>query len=136
MPLDDEDPTTADHWLSRAEGHLALATQRKPPAGFWEDLAFHAQQAAEFALKAVYQNRNLTFRFTHSIEELGTGLEEAGVVVPDDVKEAVVLTRYAVRARYPGVGPPVTRQEHQDAVRLAEAVVRWTKEEVGSDRSR
>ena len=44
MPLE---PGTPQHWLFRAGAHLALAKVPKPTEGLWEDLAFHAQQAAE-----------------------------------------------------------------------------------------
>lgn len=127
MPTGDHEPGTAGHWLARAEGHLAIARQPKPPKGFWEDLSFHAQQAAEFALKAVYQHHSLAFRFTHSIEELGGGLEAAGIEVPDAVPHAIILTRYAVHARYPGAGLPVSRSEHEFAVKLAVGVVEWAR---------
>lgn len=127
MPPADPIPGSAEHWLARAEGHLAIARQSKPPEAFWEDLAFHAQQAAEFALKAVYQRRGIAFRFTHSIEELGSGLEEGGEPIPDEVRDAIILTRYAVHARYPGAGLPVSRKEHESAVELASAVVAWAR---------
>lgn len=130
MPPDSPAPGTPQHWLARANGHLAIARQGKPAAGFWEDLAFHAQQAAEFALKAVYQQRGLLFRYTHNLEELGKGLEDAGVSVPPTIKDAVILTKFAVRARYPGAGAPVTRSEHEDAVRLAESVLAWAQTQV------
>ncbi len=127
MPSDSANPGTPQHWLARAHGHLAIARQPKPAEGFWEDLAFHAQQAAEFALKAVYQHRGLLYRFTHDLEELGKGLDDAGVSVPTTVKDAVILTRYAVRARYPGASAPVTRDEHEQAICLADAVVAWAE---------
>ena len=127
MPPDDPISGSAEHWLARAEGHLALARQPKPLGAYWEDLAFHAQQAAEFALKAVYQHRGIAFRFTHSVEELGSGLEAAGELIPDEVRDAVILTRYAVHARYPGVGLPVNRKEYEAAVSLAAAVVAWAR---------
>ena len=123
---------------SHADGHLALARQPKPPEGFWEDPAFHAQQAAEFALKAGYQHRSIPFRFTHSIEELGSGLELAGESIPAAVRNAVVLTRYAVQARYPGAGLPVSRREYESAAQLATAVVAWARDVVraGNDSER
>ena len=127
MPPDDPVSGTAEHWLARAEGHLALARQPKPPGAFWEDLAFHAQKAAEFALKAVYQHRGIAFRFTHSIGELGSGLEAAGESIPYEVRDSVILTRYAVHARYPGAGVPVSRKEYESAVELAAAVFAWAR---------
>lgn len=128
MQPDEPTPGTPQHWLARAAGHLALANQPKPALAFWEDFAFHAQPAAELAIKAVYQHHGLAFRFTHSIADLGSGLEEGGIAVPDSLKGAAVLTRYAVQARYPGACKPVTEEEHEEAVRLASLVVAWAKE--------
>lgn len=134
MPSDSEDPGTPQHWLARAQGHLAIARQPKPAGAFWEDLAYHTQQAAEFALKAIYQHRGLIFRFTHDLEELGKGLDDAGISVPTAVKDAVILTRFAVRVRYPGASAPVTRNEHEQAISLADAVVAWAHTQVlGAD---
>lgn len=64
MPQDDITPGTPPHWLARADGHLAMARHPKPAGAFWEDLAFHAQQAAELAMKAVYQRHGLMFRLS------------------------------------------------------------------------
>ena len=114
-------------WLSRARGNLALAKQPKPEEAFWEDLCFQAQQAGEKAIKAIYQYKGLHFRFTHDLEELGKGLEDNGVPIPLAVKEAVILTQYASETRYPGPFEPVTEEEYQEAVRLAEAVVCWAE---------
>jgi HEPN domain-containing protein len=44
---------TAQEWLKRAKGNLALAKQPKPREAFWDDLCFDAQQAAEKSIKAV-----------------------------------------------------------------------------------
>ncbi len=56
MPQDRPVPGSAEDWLARAEGDLALARVPLPEGAFYEDLCFHAQQAAEKALKAVYQH--------------------------------------------------------------------------------
>lgn len=108
MPASDPNAADSQTWMSRSQGHLALARQPKPPGGFWEDLAFHAQQAAEFAIKAVYVHRGIVFRFTHDLSEFGTGLEVHGIDVPPSVRDAVILTRFAVHARYPGAELAVT----------------------------
>ena len=54
MPQDKPSPGTSRDWLVRAKGVLALAEVPLPEGAFYEDLCFHAQQAAEKALKAVY----------------------------------------------------------------------------------
>ncbi len=40
-------PGSAEDWLMRAEGDLALARAPLPEGAFYEDLCFDAQQAAE-----------------------------------------------------------------------------------------
>ncbi len=121
-------------WLDRARGHLALAKQTKPEEAFWEDLCFHAQQAAEIAIKAVYQHNDLLYHYTHDIQELGKGLGKSGVPITSAVTEAAMLTQYASETRYPGQFDPVTRKEYQEALRVAESVVAWAEEHMGSGR--
>ena len=128
MPRDRSVPGSPSDWLSRAEGDLALARIQLPDDAYYEDLCFHAQQAAEKALKAVYQSRGWTFRYTHDLEELIAGLQREGLDIPPEVDEAIVLTGFAWEARYPGLGEPVSSEEHRDAVEKAEAVVAWARE--------
>ena len=66
MPQDRPIPGSAQDWLVRAKGDLALARTPLPEGAFYEDLCFHAQQAAEKALKAVYRHRGWSFRYTHA----------------------------------------------------------------------
>lgn len=54
MPEDRPVPGTAQDWMARAKSDLALARVPLPQGAFYEDLCYHAQQAAEKALKAVY----------------------------------------------------------------------------------
>jgi HEPN domain-containing protein len=95
--------------------------------GFYEDLCFHAQQAAEKALKSVYLHYGWAFRYVHDLEELITGLRRNGLPIPVVIEEAVVLTSYAFEARYPGLGEPVTEEEYRQALEVATRVVRWSE---------
>ena len=49
------------------------------------------------------------------------------------IKDAVILTEYAVSARYPGDYEPVDENEYNEAVQMAEKVINWIKKllEVG-----
>lgn len=132
MPLD-PDVSGARQWLDRAESSLALAKQPKPENAYWDDLCYLAQQAAEKALKAVYHSLQKPHRFTHDIEELGKGLADLGLDLPNAIREAVVLTRYAVETRYPGVSESTTDAEYRDAVKLAEEVVQWARGHVRTE---
>ena len=127
MPQDRLIPGSPGDWLARARGDLALARAPLPEGGFYEDLCFHAQQAAEKALKSVFLHQSWSFRYVHDLEELITGLRQNGLAVPEDVEEAVILTSYAFEARYPGVGEPVTEEEYKQALGVAEKVVRWAE---------
>ena len=115
--------------MRRAHSDLALA--RTPPdAGILlEDLCFHAQQAAEKALKAVPIAGSIPFPRTHNITTLLELIPDE-CAVPQRVQEAVVLTDYAVAARYPGAYEPIEDEELGEALTVAEAVVVWAKREV------
>ena len=128
MPQDRPIRGSPQEWLARARGDLALARTPLPPGGFYEDLCFHAQQAAEKALKAVYLYCSWTFRYVHDLEELITGLRQNGLRVPEAVEDAVVLTSYAFEARYPGLAEPVSEEEYRQAIELAQTVVRWAEQ--------
>jgi HEPN domain-containing protein len=130
MPQDRPAPGSAADWLSRAKGDPAIAKAPLPEGALLEDLCFHAQQAAEKALKAVYQHQGWTFRYTHDLEELIAGLREKGLLVPSEVVDADALTGFAWESRYPGFGEPVTEEEYREALRQAETAVAWAEREI------
>ena len=135
MPPESRIPGSAADWLRRARSDLALAKVSVPSSVLYEDLCFHAQQAAEKATKSVYRAENREFRYTHDLSELMDGLVSFDIAVPDEVREAVELTEFAWQARYPGPAEPVTDAEYHRAVALAERVVQWAGkhvEEAGS----
>jgi HEPN domain-containing protein len=124
---------SANDWLNRAKGDLALASAPLPDGAFYEDLCFHAQQAAEKALKAVYQKQGWKFRYTHDLEELITGLKNYGLTIPQEVTESVSLTSFASELRYPGFGEQVTETEYEEALGQARTVVNWAEETLGDN---
>jgi len=122
-----EIPGAPQEWLARAKGNLALAGVEKPDGVFWEDLCFNAQQAAEKAVKAVFQQRGILFRYIHDLEELITNLANHGVEIPEYVKDAAKLTQYALETRYPGHSELTSAEEHRQALQIAERVVAWAE---------
>jgi len=124
----DRDPSHPRSWLRRARSNLARARcLAGQPEVLYEDLCFDAQQAAEKALKAVLVHRRAALRKTHALAELLTLVGKVGVNVPPEIEEAALLTPYAVEARYPGLWEEVTAADHEEAVRVAERVVRWAE---------
>ena len=64
-------------WINRAISDLAMAKSRIVTT-YLEDLCFHAQQAAEKAIKAVMILRGIEFPYTHDLSRLLTMLESSG----------------------------------------------------------
>jgi len=120
------EPGEPKDWLRHARSDLELARMPRNSRILLEDLCFHAQQATEKALKAVLVFSSVSFPRTHNIRTLMDLLLE-GLSLPEDAKGAAVLTDYAVMARYPGDFEPVTEEEYLDAVRIAEAALRWAE---------
>ncbi len=118
-------PGSPADWLARSRGSLALAKVNKPAEGYWEDLCFHAQQAAEKALKAVLLHQGIAFRFVHDLNELLSALEAGGVIIPARLRESGTLNEFAVMTRYPGPYESVTEADYRRAIELAEAFVQW-----------
>jgi HEPN domain-containing protein len=113
-------------WLKHARSDLTLA-QIKPPQGvLLEALCFHAQQAAEKALKAILLFNGEAIPKTHSIRML---LDRVAynIEVPESIQEAAILTDYAVIARYPGDMEAVDIDEYLSSLRLSEALVSWAE---------
>jgi HEPN domain-containing protein len=92
----------------------------------FEGLCFHAQQAAEKALKAVLIAKGVPPPKTHNIRTLLDFLPQ-DVIVPQEVEDAASITDYAVISRYPGDFESIDEKEYKETVRLAEAVVLWAE---------
>jgi HEPN domain-containing protein len=118
-------PGSAQDWLTRARGKLLLARKPLPEGAYWEDLCYMAQQAAELAVKAVYQHEGWRFAFVHDIRYLLDGLEKKGMTVPEHIREAERLTAFATQMRYPGMSGSTSENDHARMLRIAEAVIAW-----------
>lgn len=98
-----------------------------PAGGFWEDPCYWAQQAAELAVKAVYQRHGWLFPYIHNLRQLLDGLEDHGLIIPPSVDEAEKLSDYAWITRYPFPGTPATEADYREAVKIAASTVAWAK---------
>ncbi|MGH8568634.1 MAG: HEPN domain-containing protein, partial [Gammaproteobacteria bacterium] len=126
MQPDGMAPGSPGDWLRHARSDLAIARAFPLRGALIEALCFHAQQAAEKAIKAVLIAKGIAPPHTHNIGSLIDRLPSE-VVVPFDLHEVSGLTDFAVTARYPGEIEPITEEEYHDAVKLAEAVVLWAE---------
>jgi HEPN domain-containing protein len=118
-------------WIAYAEGDLLYARLGRSHNDVPREFAcFHAQQAAEKALKAVLLACGARIPFVHDIGYLMTRLRENGVAVPPKMTDAETLTDYAAELRYPGGEDKVDGEELDDAIRLAQVVLDWAKARV------
>ncbi len=113
-------------WLRYARSDLELARVTRPDEVLFEGLCFHAQQAAEKALKAVLIAKAVPPPKTHNIRTLLDLLPQE-VIAPQEIEDAASLTDYAVTSRYPGDFESVDEEEYKETVRLAETVVLWAE---------
>lgn len=127
MPPEPAREDSPEVWLRYAESDLAIAsgprTERALPIAY----CFHAQQAAEKAIKAVYLSRALDFDRIHDLKALLDGLDD----VPTDVASAAQLTPFAVLMRYPADLGEGTERDLAEAIELATAVVAWAALQIG-----
>ena len=116
-------------WIRRAESHLARAKLgRQVPEILYGDLCFDAQQATEKSLKALMLYLSIRAPRTHSIGYLLRLIEDSGKVQgPGALKEAAILTDYAVQTRYPGDWEAVGESDYKQAVLLADDVYNWVQ---------
>ena len=117
-------------WLQRAESNLRVAHLGRGEGVFLEDLCFEAQQAAEKALKALLIYRSGDYPRVHAFTLILEQLEQH-VAVPEPIRELVELTDYAVQMRYPGDYYPVSEEEYERALELAERALRWVRSQIG-----
>ncbi len=119
-------------WLRYARSDLALAALSPQPEMLLESLCFHAQQAAEKAIKAVLlAMTGAEPPHVHSLGYLLTLLPEGRR--PPGAESIAQLTRYAVQARYPDDLSEVGEDEWQQAVAIARHVVVWAERVVSAE---
>ena len=131
-PREQGAPGSPQEWLVHAQSDLNLArVARERNDVLPEQSCFHAQQAAEKALKAVLLSKRVEFPLVHDLETLIELLKGNAIAFPPEVSEASSLTPYAVEARYPGHLEEVTPSDVDGAIRLADAVFRWATSILG-----
>ena len=74
--------------------------------------------------------RDIEFPYVHDLDYLLSLLEKTGEVIPEAIWRAIDLTDYATITRYPADIRPIEQSEYQEAIAIAEAVVRWAEERI------
>ncbi len=92
-------------------------------------LGFHAQQAAEKALKAVAALRSIEIRRTHDLAALAQAILDDGGTLPLTVDDLRCLNPFAVEFRYDDeMIPMITREELNS---LLSVLLVWAEQVLG-----
>jgi HEPN domain-containing protein len=110
-------------WLLKAFSDQT-AIRASLQAGAFDAACFHAQQAAEKALKAFLMNAGSTFPFTHNLSKLVQACTEKDAAFAGLADTVEPLTPYAVELRYDADFWP-ERLEAEQAASRADSVVRF-----------
>ena len=117
--------STSEHlvteWIRKGENDLKTARLvLGSEDGPFDTVCFHAQQLAEKSLKALLTNRGIRFSKTHSLQLLLDLIADSAF---EEYREAcIILSGYAIEARYPGDCADPERKEAEEAVRACHQI--------------
>ncbi len=109
-------------WYGHALGDVAMARSLLGPGMPARGAAFHAQQAAEKAIKAALIAEEVAVPHTHDLDTIRNRLP-VGWRVKRTHPDLAALSDYAVETRYPDNVVPVTKLQASNAIRQAVSVV-------------
>jgi HEPN domain-containing protein len=112
----------ARRWVAKADEDIAAAERLLSLDDSLAAVAcFHSQQAVEKLIKALLVLAGVSFARTHDVIQL-SGLLPADLALPVPLPDLAPLNRYAVEARYPIGGEPLTGEEARTALAVAQRV--------------
>ena len=130
--MSDKNVELAVRWLEKAEHDLITGRQTLLLAdGPTDTVCFHAQQAAEKALKALLTLHRVEFPRTHELLRL---LDLAIAYLPalEDFREELAhISDYSVDVRYPDDWFEPSRQEATQSLAVGERLVTIVSEKMG-----
>jgi HEPN domain-containing protein len=107
-------------WLDKAHKDLQAATILfNSDVGDYDNVGFHAQQAAEMFLKALLVRYQVELPKTHNIAVLRQLVAQADEALAALLAPVEALTPYGVEFRYPGDFAPLSHDQGVQALRLA-----------------
>ncbi len=106
----------AEHDFMAAEHAMKLVGE-----GLTDIVCFHSQQCAEKYLKALLLYQGVAFPRTHDLR-LSLDLLPVGISLGLQREQVIPLNRYVIEGRYPGDWEPITVEEAQRALEMAQAV--------------
>ncbi len=122
-------PERSKDWIKQAQRDLDSARAQYKD-NFFEWACFIAQQAAEKAVKAVYQKLGAE-AWGHSVMDLLKGIREKTEVSDELIDRGKQLDRFYIPARYPNgwvsgtPGEYITKKDAEDAIDNSEKIIQF-----------
>jgi HEPN domain-containing protein len=120
-----------DRWLRYAREDLQIAELIFQQSGVPRAACFHAQQAAEKAIKAIFVFLQTDFPYTHDLNRL-RGLLPEEWPIKENLPDLSGLSLWAVEPRYPGDLPEATEEEAEAIVEQAREILQMILEDLKS----
>jgi len=118
-----------ESWINRAKSNYELSKAKINNIICFEDLCYQAQQAAEKSLKGLLIYFGVEPEFTHNINKLLSELEKY-TEIPDNIKETIKLTNYAVQTRYPAEYEEITKEEYENSLKITKNCLDWVENKI------
>jgi len=117
-------------WLERAKSSYEIAkTIIKNNIIYYEDLCYQSQQAVEKTLKGLLIYYGVDPEFTHNIGLLLNELEKF-TTIPENIKLATNVTKYAIITRYPGEYDEITKGDYEESIQIAKDCLDWAENKI------
>ena len=114
-----------EDWLFNSRRNLRAA-EALLESRFPYEAAFHAQQAAEMALKAFQMHLTGRYSYVHDLMILAREVSAP----PRILKLAAAVTPAYVGTRYPDVGGKISRKSAESTVEAARRICRWVRRQM------
>jgi len=119
-----------ESWIERAKSSYEISkTIIKNNNIYYEDLCYQSQQAVEKILKGLLIYYGVEPEFTHNIGLLLNELEEF-TEIPEYIKLATNVTKYAVLTRYPGEYDEITKEDYEESLKIANDCINWVDNKI------
>ena len=121
-----------ESWIERAKSSYEISKIDIKNNIYYEDLCFQSQQAVEKAFKGLLIYYGVDPEFTHNIGLLLNELEKF-TEIPENIKVATNVTKYAVITRYPGEYDEITKNDYNESVKIAKDCLDWVENKINED---
>jgi HEPN domain-containing protein len=118
-----------ESWIERTKSSLEISKIAASKQVYYEDLCYQSQQAVEKGLKGLLIYYGIEPEFTHNIGILLDELEKV-TKIPENIKKAINLTKYAVITRYPGEYDEITQEGYKESVKIANDCLEWIEKNI------